>query len=41
MGSGAYGHVWKVKDKTDLKLYALKKVDSAFHNDLDAERTFR
>jgi mitogen-activated protein kinase 15 len=40
MGSGAYGHVWKVIDKNNGQTYALKKVYSAFQNELDAERTY-
>lgn len=41
LGSGAYGHVWKIINKKDNKFYALKKVYSAFQNSLDAERTYR
>jgi mitogen-activated protein kinase 15 len=41
IGSGAYGYVWKVKDRKTNKIYALKKVFLAFQNDVDAQRTFR
>lgn len=41
MGSGAYGHVWKVQNKIDGKRYALKKVFGAFRNNIDAQRTYR
>jgi mitogen-activated protein kinase 15 len=41
IGSGAYGHVWKVEHKLTKKVYALKKVFLAFQNDIDAQRTFR
>ena len=41
IGSGAYGYVWKVKDRKTNKIYALKKVFLAFKNDVDAQRTFR
>lgn len=41
IGSGAYGYVWKVKDRKSNKIYALKKVFLAFQNDVDAQRTFR
>lgn len=40
-GKGAYGVVWKAKEKTTNKIVALKKVFDAFHNDTDAQRTFR
>lgn len=41
MGSGAYGHVWKVEAKTSKKIFALKKVFDAFRNNIDAQRTYR
>lgn len=41
MGSGAYGHVWKVEAKIHKKIYALKKVFDAFRNSIDAQRTYR
>ena len=41
MGSGAYGHVWEVKDKKSANIFALKKVFDAFRNSIDAQRTYR
>lgn len=41
MGSGAYGHVFKVIDRTDQKTKALKKNFDAFTNSTDAQRTYR
>ena len=41
LGSGAYGHVWKVVNKQSGKEQALKKIFDAFHNDIDAQRTYR
>jgi mitogen-activated protein kinase 15 len=41
LGSGAYGFVWKVSDRQTRKEYALKKIFDAFHNDVDAQRTYR
>jgi mitogen-activated protein kinase 15 len=41
MGSGAYGHVWEVKDKKTSQTLALKKVFDAFRNSIDAQRTYR
>jgi mitogen-activated protein kinase 15 len=41
LGKGAYGIVWKVKDKESNEIYALKKIFDAFHNATDAQRTFR
>ena len=41
LGKGAYGIVWKVIDKKTKKVVALKKVFEAFHNETDAQRTFR
>ena len=41
IGSGAYGHVWRVQDKITNRHYALKKVFGAFRNNIDAQRTYR
>jgi mitogen-activated protein kinase 15 len=41
LGSGAYGHVWKVIDKQSNNEMALKKIYGAFLNDVDAQRTYR
>lgn len=41
VGSGAYGHVWKVEEKTSKKIYALKKIFDAFQHATDAQRTYR
>lgn len=41
LGSGAYGHVWKVQHNKTGNIYALKKVFDAFQNSTDAQRTFR
>jgi mitogen-activated protein kinase 15 len=41
LGKGAYGIVWKVRDKDSNEIYALKKIFDAFHNATDAQRTFR
>ena len=41
MGSGAYGVVFKVEDRTDGKIKALKKNFDAFNNSTDAQRTYR
>ena len=41
LGSGAYGHVWKVVEKQNKHEYALKKIFDAFHNEIDAQRTYR
>lgn len=42
IGSGAYGHVWKVSPQDQPKeIYALKKVFEAFQHETDAQRTFR
>lgn len=37
LGKGAYGIVWKAKDKKKNKLVALKKVYDAFQNSTDAQ----
>ena len=41
VGSGAYGHVWKVEDRITQKVYALKKIFDAFQHSTDAQRTYR
>lgn len=41
VGSGAYGHVWKVEDKGTGKIFALKKIFDAFQHATDAQRTYR
>jgi len=41
LGKGAYGIVWKVRDKQSEDMIALKKVFGAFQNATDAQRTFR
>ena len=41
VGSGAYGHVWKVEDKKTLETLALKKIFDAFQHSVDAQRTYR
>ena len=41
LGSGAYGHVWKVTDKKNNQVFALKKIFDAFQHSTDAQRTFR
>lgn len=41
MGRGAYGIVWKSRDKATGKIVALKKVFDAFQNATDAQRTYR
>lgn len=41
VGSGAYGHVWKVTDKKTGKILALKKIFDAFQHSTDAQRTYR
>ena len=41
MGSGAYGHVWKVTDRKTHQTLALKKIFDAFQHSIDAQRTFR
>lgn len=41
MGRGAYGIVWKSKEKSTGKIVALKKVFDAFQNATDAQRTYR
>lgn len=41
VGSGAYGHVWKVQDKKSGQTLALKKIFDAFQHSTDAQRTYR
>ena len=41
VGSGAYGHVWKVTDRKTGETLALKKIFDAFQHSTDAQRTFR
>jgi mitogen-activated protein kinase 15 len=41
IGSGAYGHVWKVVDRQSKAVKALKKNFDAFSNSTDAQRTYR
>jgi mitogen-activated protein kinase 15 len=41
LGSGAYGHVFRVQDKQDGKIKALKKNFDAFTNSTDAQRVYR
>ncbi len=41
VGSGAYGHVWKVTEKKTGKILALKKIFDAFQHSTDAQRTYR
>jgi mitogen-activated protein kinase 15 len=40
LGSGAYGHVWRVTHSSG-EVFALKKVFEAFQHSTDAQRTFR
>ncbi len=41
VGSGAYGHVWKVEEKASKRVLALKKIFDAFQHATDAQRTYR
>ena len=41
LGKGAYGIVWKAVERKTKQVVAVKKVFDAFHNDTDAQRTFR
>ena len=41
VGSGAYGHVWKVTDRKTGQVLALKKIFDAFQHSTDAQRTYR
>lgn len=41
LGRGAYGVVWKARNRLNGKMVALKKVFDAFQNSTDAQRTYR
>lgn len=41
MGRGAYGIVWKARERKSGRIVALKKVFDAFQNATDAQRTYR
>ena len=41
LGKGAYGVVWKAKDKRTSKTVAIKKCFESFQNQVDAQRTYR
>ncbi len=41
MGRGNYGTVWKAIDKTNRDRIAIKKINNAFANKIDAIRTLR
>lgn len=41
IGSGAYGHVWRVRDRKTGEVLALKKIFDAFQHSTDAQRTYR
>lgn len=41
VGKGAYGIVWRARERKSKQLVAVKKVFDAFHNSTDAQRTFR
>lgn len=41
IGQGAYGQVWKAKDKKTSSYCALKKIYDAFRNSTDAQRAYR
>jgi len=41
MGKGNYGTVWKVIDKSNRERLAIKKINNAFENKIDAMRTLR
>ncbi|KER33047.1 kinase domain protein [Opisthorchis viverrini] len=41
LGKGAYGIVWRAKNKKTGSTVALKKIFDAFRNQIDAQRTFR
>ncbi|CAD2214154.1 mitogen-activated protein kinase [Angomonas deanei] len=41
LGQGAYGIVWRAKERKTQQIVALKKIYDAFQNATDAQRTFR
>ena len=41
VGKGAYGIVWRARERKSKQLVAVKKVFDAFQNSTDAQRTFR
>ena len=41
MGQGAYGQVWKVRNRNTGAISALKKMYQAFGNSTSAQRTYR
>ena len=41
MGRGNYGTVWKAVDKRNRERIAIKKINNAFANKIDAMRTLR
>ena len=41
IGSGAYGHVYKIQDRNTNEVLALKKNFDAFSNSTDAQRIYR
>jgi len=41
VGQGAYGQVWKAKNKKSGSICALKKIYEAFRNSTDAQKAYR
>lgn len=41
IGSGAYGTVWKARNRSSQAMVAVKKIYEAFNNPTDAQRTLR
>jgi len=41
VGQGAYGQVWKAKNKKTGAICALKKIYDAFRNPTDAQKAYR
>jgi mitogen-activated protein kinase 15 len=41
VGQGAYGQVWKAKNKKTGSICALKKIYEAFRNPSDAQKAYR